>query len=94
MEANDNVLRFEESLNDVINKTVVYGARTEALLLYQVTASTLPSHALFEATLSLDAINDVIRLAGSVSRINAYGEQSQCVEGADLKKFCYCKERG
>ncbi|XP_005111704.1 uncharacterized protein LOC101847301 [Aplysia californica] len=93
MQSNEKILRFEDSLHDVINKTVVYGERTEAPVVYQVTLSTVPGHALFEATLTHDPVYNIFKLAGSISRINAYRDQSICVENSKLKKFCYCSEK-
>ena len=90
MQSNEEMLFFENTFNDVINRTVVYGDRTEAPVVYQVTVTTRPGHALFEATLTFDPVLDVFRLAGSISRINAYSDQSICVDNFRLKKFCYC----
>ena len=90
MQSNDKVLRFEDSFHDVINKTVVYGEKTDAPVVYQVTLSTLPGHALFEATLTHDPVFNIFKLAGSISRINAYSDQSICVDNSKLKKFCFC----
>lgn len=90
MEYNEKVLRFSDSLNDVINRTVVYGTKTEAPVVYQVTLSTLPGHALFEATIIHDTSEDIYKLGGDISRINAYSDQSLCVNNSLLKKFCFC----
>lgn len=90
MESNEKVLRFSDSFHDVINRTVVYGYKTEAPVIYQVTLSTLPGHAMFEATLMYDPTLDLYKLAGDVSRLNAYNDQSICVNNSRLKKFCLC----
>ena len=90
MKSNEKILRFENSFNDVLNKTVVYGDRTNAPVIYQVTLTTDPGHAQFEATMIFDPDRDELKLAGQISRINAYGGQSNCVENSLLKKFCYC----
>ncbi|KAK7476936.1 hypothetical protein BaRGS_00031795 [Batillaria attramentaria] len=88
--ANDNVLRFEESLHDVINRTVRYGNRSDPMVIYQLTLRTEPGGALFEGTVRYDETFDEIALAGDVSRINEYGKQSDCIDNFKLKKFCYC----
>ncbi|KAK7096800.1 uncharacterized protein [Littorina saxatilis] len=91
MIANDDVLRFEESLHDVINRTVRFGDRSEAVVIYQLTLETEPGNALFEGTVRYDEYLDSFALAGDISRINAYGTQSDCIDKFTLKKFCYCK---
>ncbi|XP_059152576.1 uncharacterized protein LOC131938533 [Physella acuta] len=90
MESNDRVLRFTDSFHDVINRTVVYGDKTEAPVIYQTTLSTSPGGAVFEATITHDKFTDMFTLGGDVSRINAYEDQSKCVQNFKLKKFCYC----
>ncbi|CAL1536597.1 unnamed protein product [Lymnaea stagnalis] len=90
MESNERVLRFTDSFHDVINQTVVYGDRSEAPIVYQVILTTVPGDAMFEATLTYDYAFDAFRLGGDVSRINAYQDQSECVENFMLKKMCYC----
>lgn len=90
MVANDNVLRFQESLHDVINRTVRYGNRSDPVVIYQLTVRTEPGGALFEGTVRYDETTDDITLAGDISRINEYGTQSECINNFTLKKFCYC----
>ncbi|KAH9495235.1 hypothetical protein Btru_015793 [Bulinus truncatus] len=90
MKSNENVLRFKDSFHDVINQTVVYGNRTEAPVVYQVTLKTTPGDAIFEATLTFDTVFHAFKLGGDVSRINAYENQSDCIENFKLKKMCYC----
>ena len=50
MAANDNVLRFRESINDVIGRSVKYGSVSDASVNYLVTFRTRPGGGLFEAT--------------------------------------------
>ncbi|CAG5115767.1 unnamed protein product [Candidula unifasciata] len=94
MESNEKVLRFSDTFHDVINRTVVYGAKTEAPVVYQVTLSTVPGHAMFEATMTYDPSVDTYKLGGDISRINAYSDQSLCVNNSLLKKFCFCLDTG
>lgn len=53
-----------------------------------VVVRTLPGAGVFEATLRLDGARWA--LAGTVSRLNVYGDQSRCVEHYQLKLYCYC----
>ncbi|XP_013201169.2 uncharacterized protein LOC106143586 [Amyelois transitella] len=50
---------------------------------------TTPGDGLFEATLRREAEKWVV--AGGVSRLNLYGDQSHCVHNYLLKLYCYCK---
>ncbi|GFR60724.1 hypothetical protein ElyMa_003538900 [Elysia marginata] len=90
MASNDRVLRFADVFHDVINHTIVYGKKTEAPVIYQVTLMTTPGNALFEATLSVNRVSGSFKMGGDISRINAYSDQSLCVDNFKLKKFCYC----
>ncbi|CAM1298194.1 Uncharacterised protein g2060 [Pycnogonum litorale] len=58
-------------------------------LLYQLMLTVSPSGAEFEATVEkVDKHKFLIQ--GSISRINRYGNQSYCIHGPVLKRFCYC----
>ncbi|XP_052676584.1 uncharacterized protein LOC128157947 [Crassostrea angulata] len=87
----EKVLRFEESENDVINRFVKYGDRVNAQVNYQLTFSTVPGNALFEATMQFDESDDSYKMVSDISRINEYGHQSDCVDDYNLRKFCFCK---
>ncbi|XP_076447072.1 uncharacterized protein LOC143284270 [Babylonia areolata] len=93
MAANDDVLRFEESLHDVINRTVRFGDRSESVVIYQLAIETEPGNAVFEGTMKYEEYSESFSLAGDISRINAYGTQSHCINKFKLKKFCFCKSR-
>lgn len=54
---------------------------------YVILFETLPGQALFEATVSHSG---QFKLLGTVSRINAFGAQSKCMNDAFLKKYCFC----
>jgi hypothetical protein len=49
---------------------------------------TIPGGARFEATVLRS--NRTFQLQGDVSRINTYGNQTECVDDAALKLYCYC----
>lgn len=53
-----------------------------------VVVRTSPGGGVFEATLRHD--NQEWTLAGTVSRLNLYGNQSRCVHHYQLKLYCYC----
>lgn len=89
----DKVLRFEQSKNDVIDRTVLYGERVNTYVDYQITLQTKPGDAVFEGTLRYDENEKTLDLVGDISRINKYGSQSHCVEGYHLRKLCYCKKQ-
>jgi len=62
---------------------------------YAVTFKTIPGKALFEATVmstsSLGNGSRIWNILGDISRVNAYGNQSHCVDDYTLKKYCYCQ---
>ena len=88
--ANNDLLRFKDSVHDVLNRTVHFGERSSTMILYQVTVETEPGNAVFEGTLQYDEHLEKFDLAGDISRINTFGSQSNCVDDFWLKKFCYC----
>uniref|UniRef100_T1KBP5 Uncharacterized protein n=1 Tax=Tetranychus urticae TaxID=32264 RepID=T1KBP5_TETUR len=65
----------------------------------EVTISANPSNGVFQAQLYLknttnldnSSIDDWI-LEGDISRLNAYGNQSLCINDRVLQKYCYCRE--
>jgi hypothetical protein len=87
----EKILRFEESKNDVINRFVKYGSRSKARVNYQLTFSTVPGHALFEATMQFDETDHSYKMISDISRINEYGKQSTCIDIHKLRKFCFCQ---
>ncbi|XP_068620841.1 uncharacterized protein [Battus philenor] len=56
---------------------------------FMVTIRTTPGNGIFEATLRQSKL--VWSLAGTVSRLNLYGDQSRCVRNMELKLYCFCK---
>ena len=51
-----------------------------------------PSKALFEATVNYNTNSMQMSLIGEISRINLYGNQSNCIQNRVLKKYCFCKD--
>ncbi|KAK3912522.1 ATP synthase gamma chain, partial [Frankliniella fusca] len=66
-------------------------AKQKASMEYQVTLRTEPGGALFSATVGLKASTNAMWLEGSVSRLNAYGRTSWCVNSTALRPLCHCK---
>jgi hypothetical protein len=61
---------------------------------YLVVFSTQPGEAVFEATVRhiVKKKKSVsVELAGSISRLNSYNNQSYCVSDVNIKLYCYCK---
>uniref|UniRef100_T1IU56 Sulfatase N-terminal domain-containing protein n=1 Tax=Strigamia maritima TaxID=126957 RepID=T1IU56_STRMM len=86
----EEILRFQHSRNDVINRKVIYGNKSSGVWEYLVTMSVKPSGAILEGTVKYLEGLDSYKLTGDVSRINKYGNQSHCVTSEHLKKFCFC----
>ncbi|KAK2170546.1 hypothetical protein LSH36_2g08007 [Paralvinella palmiformis] len=57
---------------------------------YVVVFRTNPGEALFEANIRKSDAERTIKVSGEISRINAYGDQSSCIQYFDHKKFCFC----
>ncbi|XP_058800061.1 uncharacterized protein LOC131669296 isoform X2 [Phymastichus coffea] len=54
---------------------------------YSVTIKTTPGNAIFEGSIRH---NDSFYLIDTISRLNAYGKQSACVDDFHLRLYCYC----
>lgn len=52
---------------------------------------TSPGGALFEATLQYREDSESYFVLGDISRINPYGKQSDCIDEAILRKYCFCR---
>ncbi|XP_023174013.2 uncharacterized protein LOC111601590 [Drosophila hydei] len=64
--------------------------------IYMLTISTTPNYAMYEATLRYDwhlPKNKKIIITGSVSRINSYHGNINCLGSDPMIKFCYCREQ-
>ncbi|XP_017790924.1 PREDICTED: uncharacterized protein LOC108573070 isoform X2 [Habropoda laboriosa] len=57
---------------------------------YTITIETEPGDAIFEGTVRYRSKDKVNKLVGSVSRLNAYGKQSACVDEFNMRLYCYC----
>ncbi|KAG7208798.1 hypothetical protein KM043_014991 [Ampulex compressa] len=61
-----------------------------ALVDYTITIQTEPGDAIFEGSVRYTAENANRKLVGTVSRLNAYGKQSACVDEFNMRLYCYC----
>ena len=59
---------------------------------YQLTFITVPGDAMFEATLDYDVNTKTYDVTGVISRLDTYGETSQCINDPILKLYCHCKK--
>lgn len=57
-----------------------------------VRVQTRPGFGEFEATVRSHG-NDLLELAGTISRTNLYGKQSYCIDDYNLKLYCFCDSR-
>lgn len=62
---------------------------SESGLQMLITFWASPGNALFQATVRRN--EDGFQLLGAVSRLNAYGTKSGCIDEPNLQKYCYCK---
>jgi len=88
----EDLIRFRDSHRDVLGRTVEFDnaatAAANRVIQYQLTLETQPGAAVFEATVRCRGDNSV--QIADISRINAYGDQSACIDLHSHKKFCYC----
>lgn len=57
-----------------------------------VTFSTDPGRGMFEAHVRHDSDKEQFKVVATVSRINAYKQQSRCIDHAHLRLYCFCKK--
>lgn len=55
---------------------------------YVILFETIPGEALFETTVKH---KNSFKVMDTISRINAYGSQSKCMNDAFLQKYCFCQ---
>ncbi|GBL97185.1 hypothetical protein AVEN_144621-1 [Araneus ventricosus] len=88
--ANDLLLQYLRTENEVINKTVYVGDEVAPLDDYMITLVAKPGGAIFEGTVRHNAEDNSYSVLG-LSRISMYGTTSWCIDSQKLKIFCYCK---
>ncbi|XP_063445326.1 uncharacterized protein LOC134725442 isoform X1 [Mytilus trossulus] len=57
---------------------------------YLLVVETKPGNAKFEATVHYSS-DTSMEVSGEISRINKYGNQSECINVKKLKLYCFCK---
>ncbi|XP_035225967.1 uncharacterized protein LOC118198414 [Stegodyphus dumicola] len=72
-------------------KSVVFDDSIGSHLEYQVTLQAEPGGAEFESTLQY--IKEAFKL-GDISRINKYGNQGDCIDDSEMRKYCFCLKSG
>ncbi|CAH1399296.1 unnamed protein product [Nezara viridula] len=55
---------------------------------YVILFETIPGEALFEATVKH---KNSFKVMDTISRVNAYGSQSKCMNDSFLQKYCFCQ---
>jgi hypothetical protein len=61
-------------------------------VLYRVMVEAMPSKALFEGTIEVNAWSKQGNIVGDVNRINRYGNQSHCVTDSIVQLYCFCTD--
>lgn len=61
-------------------------------VLYRVMVQVMPSKALFEGTVQVNAWSKQGNIVGDVNRINRYGNQSHCVTDSIVQLYCFCTD--
>jgi hypothetical protein len=61
-------------------------------VLYRVTVEVVPSKALFEGTVEVNAWSKQGNIVGDVNRVNRYGNQSYCVTDSIVQLYCFCTD--
>ena len=59
--------------------------------IYTIIIETKPGNGLFEATVDSQN-NSALKILGSISRINRYGNQSFCIKDRLLRLYCFCHQ--
>jgi hypothetical protein len=61
-------------------------------VLYRVMVQVMPSKALFEGTIEVNAWSKQGNIVGDVNRINSYGNQPHCVTDSIVQLYCFCTD--
>ncbi|XP_017042571.1 uncharacterized protein LOC108089006 isoform X3 [Drosophila ficusphila] len=60
---------------------------------YRLIFVTSPNKAQYEATLRHNHTDDSVKVTGSVSRLNVYSGEADCMSDFAAKKYCYCRKK-
>lgn len=76
------------TLSEIRSATMASSGTSMTIQDYTVSFATGPNNATMSGTVRVSG--GVLHLAGSVSRLDWYGNQSRCVNDPMLKLYCYC----
>ncbi|XP_043482911.1 uncharacterized protein LOC122511609 [Leptopilina heterotoma] len=62
------------------------------ILNLKITLETEPGNAIFEISVRQNSNGQKMQLTGSLGRLNAYGNDSACIDDYNLRMICYCKK--
>lgn len=77
-------------LSDIIHAYFGQGTRNNTTY-YLVTFKAHPGGGEFEATVKYEQKSGY-QLSGSISRLNMYGAQGNCINNANMKNYCFCQK--
>ncbi|KAI8040707.1 hypothetical protein M5D96_006650 [Drosophila gunungcola] len=60
---------------------------------YRLIFVTSPNKGQYEATLRHNRTDDSVQVTGSVSRLNVYSGEADCMSDFGAKKYCYCRKK-
>ncbi|KAH8259871.1 hypothetical protein KR026_012146 [Drosophila bipectinata] len=60
---------------------------------YRLIFVTSPNNGWYEATVRHNRSDDSVVVTGSVSRLNVYSGESECMKDFAAKKYCYCRQK-
>lgn len=85
-------LKLNSILDARLMKTDNYLKNDSMLHDYTLIIQTFPGGGQFEATVRCFSCNenDPFQITGTISRINLYGNQSNCITDFHLKLYCFC----
>ncbi|KAH8286259.1 hypothetical protein KR054_005522 [Drosophila jambulina] len=60
---------------------------------YRLIFVTAPNKAWYESTVRHNQTDDSVTVTGSVSRLNVYSGEADCMKDFAAKKYCYCRKK-
>uniref|UniRef100_T1IKR3 Uncharacterized protein n=1 Tax=Strigamia maritima TaxID=126957 RepID=T1IKR3_STRMM len=83
----EKLLTFQESVNDVLNRTVVYGNPINGVFNYLITILIKPGEGLFEGTVQYTQATGIYLVSDEISRINRYDKLHSITEGDSTRQL-------
>ncbi|KAL0894983.1 hypothetical protein ABMA27_013464 [Loxostege sticticalis] len=78
---------YQLSVKNIFDVSVVMDPRGST---YRVAIEAFPGGGIFDATLRME--RGVFAVSGTISRLNLYRGQGDCVQDDSLKMYCYCRQ--